>query len=252
LAFALVGILASNLVGPRFRTIQAFLIALGFGIAAVTWINTRPEAQINRLEFVTENNCTARREFDSGDFKAASPGGDCTIRQDTQQSRTYAERNRFTATFTVRRYLSIPGTGFAVVDSDGEIHLLLVRQRGFDVGRNWCLEVWESRKDRQSGETEIHRLNAETCLTLIQRPDRVHLTLDYDGSRLRIETKFISERPRKSAYLANPQIVSIAHPLPRPQKILALITTVGQRKNDQRGFDAAILNYWWQKYADQE
>jgi len=233
------------------RVLRTSLIVLAFlpsCIAGWAWIHSRPTLQINDLAVTTtEGNCTATPSRDSGDIKLDSERGPCTIRQVNNQPKTYAEWNRYRINFTMRQLLSTPGTGFEVVDGNGEVRQLLVRQRGFKVGHRWCLEASDRHKNSRTGEIEVQRLNAETCVVLVDRPDRIALTLEYDGSHLHIETKFISDRPQRSGSLGEGQVLSIPHPLIRPEKILALITNVGQNSNDQRGLDGAILSYWWQK-----
>src|SRR5262249_52036922 len=150
-----------------------------------------------------------------------------------QEARTYATRNTFTISYTVRRFLSTPETGFAVVTGRGEIRQILVRQRGFNVGRNWKLEVSERHKNPHTGKVEAWRLNADTWLRLATRPDHIRFTLGYDSSTLHVETKFISDRPQESPIS---QVVKIEHALKQAEKILTLITTAGQDAQDQRGF----------------
>jgi hypothetical protein len=227
------------------RTLRAAVVVLAcLPIVFLGWTRyeARPVLQKNELALATEGNCTAMPDLYHGDVKLDSRGGGCTVRQVSDEAKTYAEKNRYTINFTVRRFLSTPETGFEVIDDRGEVRQLLARQRGFKVGHNWCLKVVARYKNA------VRRLNPETCVALAGRPDRVVLTLEYDGTHLQVETRFMSDRPKNSAFLPSPEVVTVPYVLARPAKILTLITTVGQAANDQRGFDAAILSFLWQKH----
>jgi hypothetical protein len=225
------------------RVVVTVVVCLPIVFWGWTRYEARPVRQKHELALATEGNCTAMPPDPyHGDVKLDSGGGGCTVRQLSDQAKTYAEKNRYTIIFDMRRFLSTPGTGFEAIDDRGEVHQLLARQRGFKVGHNWCLEVVARHKNA------VRRLNPETCVALAGRPDRAVLTLEYDGTLLQVETRFMSDHPRDSAFLPNPEVVKVPYVLARPAKILSLITTVGQAANDQRGFDAAILSFLWQKH----
>jgi hypothetical protein len=225
------------------------LILIACGITTLAIIHNLPPRHEHVLGFLVDGNCLVTPGSED-DHHVVSLGGNCTIIEITRQGRTSFVDASYGITYDIHRRLSTPGTGFALhirrEDGTLEVRSLLVRHRGFQVGKNWSLELWEQATDPSTRRLGRRRLNPDTYWNLGERPDRVQMKLAYDGMQLTLTTAFISDEGSKSYFIGAEKSEVFAVQIPGIEKILTSITSVGQDTGDQRPFDASISSYWWQ------
>lgn len=222
-------------------------------------------AQKHEEHFDAEGlNSTIKKDPTRSDTQLICAEGGCMFREaSSQREETFAVPDVHTLIFDMRHAHSTPGNGHYVIDANEKPRELLFRAREFanppaasEAGAakkrdrrgpvsRVCYEAEEYFVDVATGKPMHHPLLSQTCVFVDRRPDRILVRSSYDGKTWKLDVTLSCDVSGDWVDFVKTVIPSVPVLIPQPRKILALVSNLHQRPDDQKPFKALVpLNGW--------